>query len=118
MDCPMAPPCNSVYALDEIKWRDLGDERRCDYCGSMHPNVFMDKIKEGVEVVPTDKSYKAYIKFGPGGQSKFYFGHLSEEQMHEFIRMLNNGEVKIAYPRYFYVIPYFIQKIAKDKVAG
>lgn len=33
----------------------------CSYCGSLHPDRFMELVREGWIVGPTDKSYKAYI---------------------------------------------------------
>lgn len=33
----------------------------CSYCGSLNPYLFMDKIRNGWIVEPTDKSYKAYV---------------------------------------------------------
>lgn len=33
----------------------------CSYCGSLHPDRFMELIRNGWIVGPTDKSYKAYI---------------------------------------------------------
>ena len=33
----------------------------CSHCGSLSPDVFMAKIREGWIVEPTDKGYKAYL---------------------------------------------------------
>ncbi|MEZ0089953.1 hypothetical protein [Streptacidiphilus sp. EB129] len=33
----------------------------CSYCGSLHPDRFMELVREGWIVEPTDKSYKAYL---------------------------------------------------------
>jgi hypothetical protein len=33
----------------------------CSYCGSLHPDRFMELVREGWIVGPTDKSYKAYL---------------------------------------------------------
>lgn len=33
----------------------------CSYCGSLHPDRFMELVRDGWSVGPTDKSYKAYI---------------------------------------------------------
>jgi len=33
----------------------------CSFCGSLHPDRFMDLVREGWIVTPTDKSYKAYL---------------------------------------------------------
>ena len=40
--------------------------------------------------------------------SKFYFQHLSEDQMKRFIDLLNDKKIKIGYPGYFYVRPFFV----------
>lgn len=33
----------------------------CSFCGSLHPDRFMELVREGWVVIPTDKSYKAYL---------------------------------------------------------
>ena len=33
----------------------------CSYCGSLHPDRFMELIRDGWIVGPTDKNYKAYL---------------------------------------------------------
>jgi hypothetical protein len=33
----------------------------CSYCGSLHPARFMELVREGWTVGPTDKNYKAYL---------------------------------------------------------
>lgn len=33
----------------------------CSFCGSLHPDRFMDLIRQHWVVVPTDKNYKAYL---------------------------------------------------------
>lgn len=34
----------------------------CSFCGSLHPDRFMDLVRDGWIVGPTDKSYKAYLE--------------------------------------------------------
>lgn len=34
----------------------------CSFCGSLHPDRFMELVREGWEVGPTDKNYKAYLR--------------------------------------------------------
>lgn len=33
----------------------------CSFCGSLHPDRFMELVREGWIVGPTDKGYKAYL---------------------------------------------------------
>lgn len=33
----------------------------CSFCGSLHPDRFMDLVRDGWIVGPTDKNYKAYL---------------------------------------------------------
>ena len=33
----------------------------CNFCGSLHPDRFMELVREGWVVGPTDKNYKAYL---------------------------------------------------------
>lgn len=77
----------------------------CTYCGSLLPSVLFEKIKQGVELTPTDKDYKVYV----GGNSKFYFQHLSLEEKHKFIELYNDKTMKLEYPGDFYVLPFFMQ---------
>lgn len=86
----------------EDTWRA---DNTCSYCGSMNPDVFMQKAEAGVELGPTDKDYKVYVD---GMNGKFYFQHLSEEQMKKFVELLNAKTLKIGYPGHFYTTPFFI----------
>lgn len=59
-------PWERAEDLDE--WRSgggiIGQERiglSCSFCGSLHPDRFMELVGEGWVVGPTDKSYKAYL---------------------------------------------------------
>lgn len=104
MKCPsnnMDPEIYNVPAEDH--WRD---DNTCSYCGSMHPDLFIEKVRQGVAITPTDKNYKVYID----GMKKFYFEHLSEEQKNTFVQMLNDKQVKFEYPGHFYRLPFFITK--------
>ncbi len=107
------------------EWRIREGLLRCNYCGSLHPDTFIEKLRSGWVVGPTDKSYKAYA--GPEREkhseeydghlgdmpamkqeAKFYFQHLSEVQCHDFIDLLNAKAMKIGYPGHFYTRPFFI----------
>ncbi len=55
-DSPFKPPMNG-----ETKWKPRDGHLVCGYCGSLHPDEFMKAAEEGVEIGPTDKSYKAYL---------------------------------------------------------
>ncbi|MCG8406709.1 MAG: hypothetical protein MI923_16055 [Phycisphaerales bacterium] len=115
----------------------MADEH-CSYCGSLNPDVFMERIEAGtVELGPTTKNYKVYVQVAPdtelfrsqfrgegdpGGddpakwvwtteertQTKFYFQHLSLEQKRTFIEILNSGKLKFAGSRGFNVLPFFV----------
>lgn len=41
--------------------------------------------------------------------TKFYFEHLSEEQMRTFVELLNAGRLRINYPGHFYRLPFFVR---------
>ena len=84
-------------------------DKTCSYCGSLHPEEVLLRIQEGNELIPTDKNYKAYI-YLPSGQKKAYFQHFEERHKNQFIKLLNAGIVKIAFPDHFYVLPFFVQK--------
>jgi hypothetical protein len=111
--------------------------RHCSFCGSLHPDDFMRMITEGYVVVPTDKSYKAYLqepvteerleeyRTGPlrflGEElahgrdvGKFYYQHLSPEQQTRFIEMVNAKEIKFGYPGHLYVTPFFAKPRAPE----
>jgi hypothetical protein len=91
---------------DQDQYRsDRGDRWvRCSYCGSLASEDFMAAVRDGVEVGPTDKSYKVYVD---GYAGKFYFQHLDVSQQREFIEMVNAGAVNIGYPGRFHVLPFF-----------
>lgn len=94
-----------------------GQEMSCSFCGSMPPEDFMQAVRDGKEIGPTDKNYKAYVGSTEG---KFYYQHLDEEQRKEFIDLLNQRKVNIGYPGHFYILPFFIsiQATPESKVEG
>lgn len=53
--------------LDGWRYRGMAGVRlrdrmkHCDFCGSLHPDKFMELVREGWIVGPTDKNYKAYL---------------------------------------------------------
>ena len=90
-------------------WRFDGT---CSHCGSLSPDQLFKALEDGCEITPTDKDYKVYIggEKAPrvGGAAKFYFQHLSDDEKHKFIGILNDGKIKFGHPGNFYVKPYFI----------
>ena len=64
-DCPrrvgeLGPWDPSEDNLDS--WRaDRDGLRTCSFCGSMHPDDFLKAVEDGLEIGPTDKTYKAYV---------------------------------------------------------
>lgn len=93
-----------------------GDNLSCSYCGSLHPDTFMDWARRGAILEPTSKSYKVYVecpdenpRYGEtktkkiangtmttvyGRTAKFYFQHLTVEQRREFVDLLNDGTLQ------------------------
>lgn len=108
--CPRGPGPGSPFHAPfngEASWRD---DRTCSYCGSIDPDLFFEQIAKGAKITPTDKNYKVYVDLidhRVGGAGKFYFQHLSAEQQSQFIDAVNNRELTLAYPGYFYVTPFF-----------
>ncbi|MCW2758043.1 MAG: hypothetical protein JWO46_1789 [Nocardioidaceae bacterium] len=102
MDSPNSPLRGAGTGLDEYRKGHglVGQARGCSYCGSMSPDDFMEAVRTGVEIGPTDKSYKLYVDSMRG---KFYTAHLSEEQGWEFDRLWKAHEINWGYPGAPYV---------------
>lgn len=108
-------------------WERQIGKPHCSYCGSLHPDEFMAMAEAGVEIIPTDKSYKCYLVYDTGTprktettghvtvvsggrhQTKFYYQHLSTAQRARFIELYNSGSMKVGHPGRFYVLPFFCQ---------
>jgi len=47
---------NSVHTYNRVpsEWREVGQDKCCDYCGSWHPQEFLEYLKEFTEN-PNDK---------------------------------------------------------------
>lgn len=91
----------------DAKWRADGT---CSYCGSVSPDDFFEALKQGAEIIPTDKDYKCYINGNGYHHAKFYFEHMTDEQRINFIELVNAKEILYAYPGYFYRTPYFMKR--------
>jgi hypothetical protein len=117
----------------------LGDET-CSYCGSISGDYFMRRLEAGdVSLDPTDKNYKVYVRNKEGQpfrqtyrtdskpfvgwhspehdwvtreiqETKFYFQHLSKDQMIRFVELLNQKKLTIGEPGHFYRMPYFVSQ--------
>lgn len=114
---------SSVFLIpDTDLWLKRSAGRVCSFCGSLHPDDFMGMVHDGVELGPTDKSYKVYLPSG-----KFYFQHLAEEQRREFVDLYNDrgrrqysddltftviqdggSPMAVGFPGYFYQLPFFM----------
>lgn len=70
----------------------------------------MDIVRNGGEVGPTDKNYKAYVTH-PEGHDKFYYEELSLAQRREFVDIYNDKQMNVGYPGYFYNLPFFMVSI-------
>lgn len=90
----------------------------CSFCGSLHPDKFMELVRDSWVVGPTDKNYKAYLGRAAADndhagaeacsqEAKFYYQHLSAEQRAEFIELHNAGRMRIGYPGHLYTLPFF-----------
>jgi hypothetical protein len=95
---------------DKDTWRS---DDTCSHCGSMNPDILMKRLEAGnIELGPTDKSYKVYVK-NAGGENvlaiKFYFQHLNEDQKRRFVELLNESKLKLGMPGHFYRLPFSIQ---------
>lgn len=105
----------------------------CSFCGSLHPEKFLELIADGWTVEPTDKTYKAYLPLtldrprsdvdpeAPlsvaffGGRAKFYYQHFTEEQMQRFVDLYDDNTMRLGRPGYFYRMPFFM---AADRIGG
>lgn len=100
----------------DVKDADSYRSNVCSYCGSLHPNIFMAALEVGgAELTPTDKNYKVYIQREAFGRQKFYFQHLSEEQMIRFVELSNARELKLSIPGHFYVRPFFMAPVVAGR---
>ena len=91
-------------------WQDRSGKQHCSFCGSLHPDEFMRLAEAGHTLTPTDKNYKTYIKH-ENEKTKFYFAHLSEDQMRKFVEIHNEKKLKFHYPGYFYRFPFFMKPV-------
>jgi len=76
-------PWEHKELLDRWRTEDLGPHkvRKCSFCGGLHPEDALMLFKlPGIEIIPTDKSYKLYIRDPLGRQAKIYNQHFSPEQ--------------------------------------
>jgi hypothetical protein len=104
----MSCPRRHESGIDSWNLREEG-RRHCSYCGSLHPDDALARLARGDKATPTDKNYKLYI-----GGEKFYFQHFDEHHKKAFIDLANKpvseGGMEIAFPGYFYVLPFFLSQ--------
>lgn len=109
--CPrQAEATVGVQLAHQPTWRDENDGwKTCSYCGSLSPESFWRAIRAEMELGPTDKNYKVYVKAADvRGAGKLYFQHLPDDDKIRFIDAINAGILRFGYPGHFYRLPYFI----------
>lgn len=105
--CPRrieAPYIARAFPFPDVWIDKMG--RTCSYCGSMHPEDFIAALKNGIALGVTYMPYKAYLDLP--NFTKFYYQHLSDEQMNEFIGLLNDKKIVFQGGVRFTVLPYFM----------
>jgi hypothetical protein len=90
---------------DRTEGLDVPVDGRCPFCGSLTGDKFMERVRNGDQLGPTDKTYKVYLS---DPWAKFYFQHLTETQTSEFFDLFQKQRLTIGYPGHFYVLPFFI----------
>ena len=120
MRCPRRDEIGSDMSMFNFPKTDKFTRGKCSWCGSISPVALFEAIHNGCEIVPTDKSYKIYIEGEKApdvsGACKFYFQHFNKEEKLAFIELLNDGKINMAYPGYFYVMPFFCKPAEKAHV--
>ena len=111
-------PRNS-YAYENSPFTFLKDHKThwrkdntCSFCGSLNPDALFKAIEDGATIVPTDKTYKIYIRGDAAphvsGACKFYFQHFDMDDCKRFVELYNNKKITLGEPGYFYNLPYFM----------
>ena len=121
----------------------MPSDNTCTYCGSLHPDIFIARLIAGdVELGTTHKDYKVYIVNASGepfkqsyregnlpfagydtpdwvtrdiDQAKFYFQHLSIDQMKKFIELLNANKIKFQGGLRFSPLPFFCKPLRRTQ---
>jgi hypothetical protein len=77
----------------------------------------MARLEAGdIKLASTDKTYKVYVSndggepFKYAGAPKFYFQHLTENQMRRFVDIFNERKIKFEDDLGFYVYPFFMSR--------
>lgn len=116
ISCPYRSIPNVLGVLpkrDEDYWKENKSfniknyNSHCSYCGSLNPEYFLEILEKGGEIVPTDKPYKAYLKY-KNQETKFYFAHLDPIQIAKYISLAERNKLKFGYPGFFYKAPFFL----------
>lgn len=138
LPCPRRAETGLIYG-DPNEDHFSSSDDTCSYCGSLNPDVLMSKIEsKEVEIDPTDKEYKIYVRgegltqsyrdcpvnsvckdpkecshwvTRPHTMKKFYFQHFSIEQRKKFVEMMKTNSIKMSHP--FYVLPFFVRRVAR-----
>lgn len=87
---------------------------RSDYDGGVHPDVAIELIEKGFQLIPTDKNYKIYLE-SEEGRLKAYFHDWEDTHKNRLIELVNEKKVNFSYPGYFYNLPFFCVADKEDK---
>jgi len=75
---------------------DWGKDDSCSYCGSLNPITLMERLEIGdVELGPTDKSYKVYVKNRGGALFKQSYKNCPD--INDCWKECNNGAIECSH---------------------
>lgn len=124
-------------AFSQVRGIDVidPDTDQCTFCHSMNPDTLIDLLArtsldpadrvlagQGPEldvrvwIVPTGTDYRAGVRIErtrEDGSTEtikrhIMFHHMTDDQRSVFIDLMNDRRIRIWYPSYFYLMPYFM----------
>lgn len=89
------------------RWREVGNDRTCSFCGSCHPDDFLAVCKEAADpasptrVSMSDKRYKIYlyregVSNASDGAIKFYVMHFLSDEAFDAAKPEINEALKVS----------------------
>lgn len=99
------------------RWRDSDSIRvdgTCSYCGSLDPDVLMERLERGdVELGTIDSAEKVYVSNAggaplPNGHATFFYEHLNVAQQKRFEDLYQMLKLRFSGGVGFVKLPFFI----------
>lgn len=106
--CPKRLSFSSHWSKHRVLHDYWTDANKCSCCGGLHPSEALRQMRKGIEIIPTEKSYKILLGLN---QTPVYFFHFDLKHQEQFKGLFAEHKLRFAYSSVMFQPPLFMKEL-------